>query len=109
MTGRAIARVTGARPERREKILIVVGNVTHAMDLALAFETAGFVVNSCGTVGAGCEAVSEHRFDLVVMEHELPDGYGALLLRLVRAVPGTAKLPIIALCREDQLKGGAGG
>jgi CheY-like chemotaxis protein len=104
-----MARVTGARPERREKILIVVGNVTHAMDLALAFETAGFVVTSCGTVGAGCEAVSDNRFDLVVMEHELPDGYGALLLRLVRAVPGTAKLPIVALCKEEQLKGSAVG
>ncbi len=89
--------------------MIVVGNVTHAMDLTLAFETAGFAVTSCGTVGAGCEAVSDGRFDLVVMEHELPDGYSALLLRLVRAVPGTAKLPIIALCREDQLKGSAVG
>ncbi len=104
-----MARGIGARPERREKVLIVVGNVTHAMDLTLAFETAGFVVTSCGTVGAGCEAVSENRFDVLVMEHELPDGYSALLLRLVRAMPGTAKLPIIALCREDELKGSSVG
>jgi DNA-binding response OmpR family regulator len=57
-------------------------------DLALLMsrwlERAGHQVTSCATAEVARLALNHSRFDLILLDHVLPDGYGLELLRTLR-------------------------
>jgi two-component system NtrC family sensor kinase len=85
-------------------ILIVDDSLTVRMDLAEAFENAGFQSLPCSSIREARDAIGARRVDLVVLDVVLPDGDGVELLQEIRARPATSELPILMLSSEAQVK-----
>jgi DNA-binding response OmpR family regulator len=83
--------------------LIIDDSLTIRMDLAAAFEAAGFVVRLCGTA-AEARAAWMAPVSVVVLDVLLPDADGVDLLRELRANPATAGLPILMLSIEAEVE-----
>jgi DNA-binding response OmpR family regulator len=113
-------------------ILIVDDSLTVRMDLADAFQDAGFSTRACSTLaearaaldgaspsveaaagpGARPESAAlppEPRVALVILDLLLPDGDGLSLLREIRASPVTAEVPVLMLSSDadvhDRVRG----
>src|ERR1041385_1159316 len=76
--------------------LIVVDSLTIRMELAAAFEAAGFTARLCATA-AEARAAWTAPASVAILDAVLPDGDGADLLREIRANPATARLPALVL------------
>ena len=72
-----------------QRVLIVDDSLTVRMDLAEAFEDAGFESVTCGTLAEARAHLDRERFALVILDVRLPDGDGIELLREIRASPAT--------------------
>jgi CheY-like chemotaxis protein len=83
--------------------VIVDDSLTIRMDLAAAFEAAGFVVRLCATAVEARAAVGTAA-SVVVLDVLLPDADGVELLRELRADPATAALPILMLSIEAEVE-----
>lgn len=66
------------------------------MEMALADEEFSFTV--CGTVREAKERIGERKFDLLILDVNLPDGSGFELCRRIR---GSSKVSIILLTARD--------
>ncbi|HEX4458626.1 MAG TPA: response regulator, partial [Polyangia bacterium] len=90
-------------------ILIVDDSLTVRMDLQEGFEAAGLQATACETLAAARLALANERFDLVLLDVRLPDGDGVSLLQQLKLAPATAKLPVMMLSSEvevrDRLRG----
>jgi len=80
--------------------LIVVDSLTIRMELAAAFEAAGFTARLCATA-AEARAAWIAPVSVAILDAVLPDGDGADLLREIRANPATARLPALVLSSTD--------
>src|SRR6185436_9442994 len=89
---RAVSRVGDDAPVA----LIIDDSLTIRMDLAAAFEAAGFLPRLCST-GAEARAAWTQPVSVVVLDVLLPDADGVDLLREIRANPTIARLPILML------------
>jgi DNA-binding response OmpR family regulator/nitrogen-specific signal transduction histidine kinase len=87
----------------RPCILIVDDSLTVRMDLAEAFEAAGFQALPVATVGEAGMALADHPVALAILDVRLPDGDGVELLRALRSVPATAELPVLMLSSEAEV------
>ncbi|HEY4370512.1 MAG TPA: response regulator [Burkholderiales bacterium] len=87
-----------------EVVLIVDDSLTVRMDLAEAFESAGFEVLSCGTVAEARALLASRRIGVVVLDVILPDGNGVDLLTEIRASAASARLPVLMLSSEAEVK-----
>lgn len=87
-----------------DSVLIVDDSLTVRMDLAEAFETAGFRPIACDTLAKAREALAAEAVDLVVLDMLLPDGDGVDLLKEIRHRPATATLPVLILSSEAEVK-----
>ncbi len=85
-------------------ILVVDDSLTVRMDLAEAFDEAGFPTVAASTLAQARELVAETRPSLVVLDIILPDGDGLTLLRELRTNPETAATPILLLSTEAEVK-----
>lgn len=90
--------------ERFPSILIVDDSLTVRMDLAEAFEDAGFRVVSCETVAQAREALAHESVQLAVLDVLLPDGDGVDLLREIRSYPASASMPVLILSSESEVE-----
>lgn len=63
----------------------------------LLLEDAGYHVQEAGTAGDALRTISDDPPDLILLDLGLPDRSGLDLARQLRAQPGTAETPIIAL------------
>ncbi|HEY8923853.1 MAG TPA: response regulator [Polyangia bacterium] len=109
------------------EILIVDDSLTVRMDLADAFQDAGFRARACSTLaearaaldgappspgavsdaGAHAELAGpspEPRVALVILDLLLPDGDGLSLLREIRASPSTAEVPVLMLSSDADVR-----
>ena len=107
------------------EILIVDDSLTVRMDLADAFEDAGFSTRACSTLAearAALDGVSpspdaaagpdaegaalapEPHVALVILDLLLPDGDGLSLLREIRASPATAEVPVLMLSSDADVR-----
>ena len=85
-------------------VLIVDDSLTVRMDLADAFEAAGFQAMPRATIAEAREALAAENIGLVVLDVLLPDGDGIDLLREIRLSPGRRQLPVILLSSETEVK-----
>jgi DNA-binding response OmpR family regulator len=85
-------------------VLVVDDSLTVRMDLAEAFEGAGFRCIPCATIAQARQALASGGVDLVVLDVVLTDGDGIELLAEVRADPGTAALPVVMLSTVAEVR-----
>jgi two-component system, NtrC family, sensor kinase len=83
-------------------ILIVDDSLTVRMDLAEAFDAAGFAAVPCGTVREARARLDEH-VDVIVLDVLLPDGNGVDLLHEIRSARG-AGIAIVMLSTEAEVR-----
>ncbi len=76
------------------RILLVEDNADTLRYLDLVLSQMGHQVQTAVTLSAALEAASEHEFDLVLSDIELPDGTG---LELMRTIASTRETPGIAM------------
>jgi DNA-binding response OmpR family regulator len=83
-------------------VLIVDDSLTVRMDLAEAFEAAGFRALPCSTAAEARAALSRGNIALAVLDVLLPDGDGVELLREIRMSPVTVR--VLMLSTESEVK-----
>ncbi len=81
-----------------EKILLLEDDVALGNGIRLALEGDGVHIRLCRTLAEGKAAVLETRYDLLILDVNLPDGSGLELLEQVRRQSGA---PIILLTAND--------
>jgi DNA-binding response OmpR family regulator len=85
-------------------VLIVDDSMTVRMDLAEAFEAAGFQCQSCASVAEARQALARGPVDVLVLDVLLPDGDGLALLAEVRAAPSGGEVAVLMLSTEAEVK-----
>lgn len=85
-------------------VLIVDDSLTVRMDLAEAFEVAGFHPLPCGTAAEARAAVAREPVSLAILDVLLPDADGVELLEEIRANSSTSKVPILMLSTEAEVR-----
>jgi two-component system, NtrC family, sensor kinase len=95
------------------RVLIADDSLTVRMDLAEAFEAAGFAVSVCSTLAAAREALRTGDIALAVLDVRFPDGDGVELLQEIREAPQHGSVAVLMLSNEaeivDRVRGMAGG
>src|SRR5579863_829590 len=84
--------------------LIVDDSMTVRMDLADAFEGAGFTVLPCGTVAEARKALAAGPINVVVLDVNLPDGDGIEFLKDVRSSESASVAVVLMLSPEAEVK-----
>jgi len=87
-----------------ETVLIVDDSLTVRMDLAEAFETAGFRTLTCSTLAEARGILAREPVNVAVLDVLLPDGDGVDLLGEIRASHATARIAILMLSTETEVK-----
>jgi DNA-binding response OmpR family regulator len=77
------------------KVLLVEDDKLISKSLAMSLPYKGFEVTACGTVGEGLEAFRHKRFDVVLLDVNLPDGNGFELCGELRELNDS--IPILML------------
>ncbi len=85
-------------------VLVVDDSLTVRMDLRGAFSAAGFTVTACENKRAAEIALRERKFSVAVLDVILPDGNGIELLRMIREQGDLARLPVIILSTEAEVR-----
>ena len=97
----------------KARVLIVDDSATVRADMRGVLSAAGFGTTLSESLAAARKALSEHDFDLLILDMLLPDGDGVELLEELRRNPRTAHLPVLMLSTEaavvQRLKGLAHG
>jgi len=86
------------------QVLVVDDSLTVRMDLAEAFEAAGFGVTLCESAAAAREAVAGRNFDVIILDVLLPDADGVALLAELRAAPKGAGAAMLLLSSEAEVR-----
>lgn len=84
-------------------VVIVDDSLTVRMDLAEAFEDAGFAPILCATIAEARVALLRDDIGVVVLDVVLPDGDGVEYLRDIRGAATGASLPVIMLSTEAEV------
>jgi len=84
-------------------VLIVDDSLTVRMDLAEAFDAAGFAAMPCSTLEEARTALETDKVALLILDVLLPDGDGVDLLRELRG-GRWATLPVLMLSTEAEVK-----
>jgi two-component system NtrC family sensor kinase len=87
-----------------ETVLIVDDSLTVRMDLAEAFETAGFRVLPVETVARARDALANAAVTVVILDVLLPDGDGVELLREIRELAAGQRIAVLMLSSETEVK-----
>ncbi|MDC0740312.1 response regulator [Polyangium mundeleinium] len=85
-------------------VLVVDDSLTVRMDLRGALSAAGFTVTACESKREAEKALRERTFSLAVLDVILPDGSGIELLGAIRASAELARLPVILLSTEAEVR-----
>jgi two-component system cell cycle response regulator DivK len=78
-------------------ILIVEDNEKNLKLVRDVLQVKGYETCEAGTAEDGLRIARERRLDLVLMDIQLPGMGGIEALKALRAEPGTAALPVIAI------------
>ena len=85
----------------RPLILIVEDSPPQALKVKLVLESNGCDVVWVDTGWAGVEAAKNKRFDLIVLDVELPDIDGFTVCRELKAEPDLAEVPVVMMTTRD--------
>lgn len=99
-----------------KKILLVEDNEVNRRLAGFLLRSQGYQVREATTAAAAFEMVEKERPDLIVMDIQLPEMDGLEITRRLKARPGTADIPVIAVTsfamkgdREKALAAGCAG
>jgi PAS domain S-box-containing protein len=81
----------------RPRILVVEDNDVTRRAIRLGLVLEGYSVMDCGDGRSAIRYMAENRPDLILQDILLPDVSGFELVRALRALPGGAEVPILAL------------
>jgi len=81
----------------RRRILLVDDDYGVRTLIEKLLEMGGYSVTAVGLARECLKRLSESTFDLILLDHVLPDMDGFLLLQLVRHHPGANRKPVIYL------------
>jgi CheY-like chemotaxis protein len=84
------------------RVLICEDHVDTATLLAMVLEQAGFQVMVAHTARKARALLSQHQFDAMTVDVQLPDQDGISLIRELRANPGLRSLPIVVISGESE-------
>jgi len=87
-----------------DSVLIVDDSLTVRMDLAEAFESAGFRSTLCATIEEARAAIDREPVSAVVLDVLLPDGDGIELLKEIRARGSSSGCIVMMLSTEAEVK-----
>jgi diguanylate cyclase (GGDEF)-like protein len=89
-------------------ILLIEDNPISRKAVRTALEVEGFTIAEAADGGTGLKLMAQHLPDLVLQDLLLPDINGFELVSRLRALPGAAKIPILALtglmAKDDERK-----
>ena len=80
-----------------ERILIIDDEEMNLKLTKFILDKAGYEVMTAKSGAAGIEILREIRFDLVLLDIEMPDMNGLEVLRVIRSIPEIAKIKVIFL------------
>ena len=83
-----------------EQILVVEDNEKNMKLFRDVLRVTGYRTLEATTSARAVELATEHRPDLVLMDIQLPDIGGVETLRRLRADPGTASIPVLAVTAQ---------
>jgi two-component system NtrC family sensor kinase len=87
-----------------ETVLVLDDSLTVRMDLAEAFENAGFRTLPCGTLAEARASLIREPVSVILLDVQLPDGDGIELLAELRATPAGAAAVVLVLSAEAEVK-----
>jgi len=85
-------------------VLVVDDSLTVRMDLCEALEGAGLRAEGCDTAAAARRAMAETAFGVIVLDVVLPDGDGIALLDEIRQSRLNARVPVMLLSTEAEVR-----
>jgi len=85
-------------------ILIVDDSLTVREDLLESFAMHGLPALSCATAADARTLLAKEKVGLVILDVLLPDADGTDLLREIRANPDSARLPVLMLSTEAEVR-----
>jgi len=85
-------------------VLIVDDSLTVRMDLAEAFDAAGFRPIPCADTAAARAALGREPVSVIVLDVLLPDGDGVAFLKEIRDSPAGATAAVVMLSTEAEVK-----
>ena len=77
------------------RLLIVDDNIVTRYALRRRLECHGYRIDEAGTGGEGLELIASQTYDALILDVHLPDMSGFDIVRILRATPATALLPVI--------------
>lgn len=96
LSGRAAGEVIAQRFGGR-RVLVVEDNVPNQMIVCLLLKHAGLAADVAEDGQAAVEQVTRARYDLILMDMQMPRMDGLTATRLIRAMPDMDRVPIIAM------------
>ena len=78
-------------------ILVVEDNPANQMLIEAVLTGAGYTTAVVGSAPEALESIGDRRPDLILMDIQLPGMDGLSLTRRLKADPGTASIPVVAL------------
>jgi CheY-like chemotaxis protein len=78
-------------------ILVVEDNPANQMLIEAVLTGAGYAIAMVGSAPEALDSIGDRRPDLILMDIQLPGMDGLSLTRRLKADPGTASIPIVAL------------
>ena len=84
--------------EQKQTIMIVEDDEDLAEGIRLSLNSSAFSFYLCSTVAGAKELFLKHRFDLLILDINLPDGSGLSLCRDIRRA---SRIPIVLLTAKD--------
>ena len=85
-------------------VLVIDDSLTVRMDLKSAFEGGGYACALAASLAEGRAAMLEARFNLIVLDVQLPDGDGVEFLAELKAASDTRSIPVILLSLEADVR-----
>jgi DNA-binding response OmpR family regulator len=82
-------------------ILMVEDSPPQALKLKISLENNGYDVYWAGTGSEGLRVVKQQRFDLILLDIELPDTNGFEICRQLKADSELQEIPVIMLTTRD--------
>ncbi len=95
--------------EFRPHILLIEDSPMQAAKIKMTLENAGCYVDWAHTGEAGLSMAEDKRYDVIVLDIELPAMTGFQVCQVIKANPRLINIPVIMLTTRDQAEDGLNG